>query len=190
MWIKTHVLLGATTSRATRGLRTMKIEKEILDIGCGNNKIKGAIGLDIDKNTQADIVWDLSKYPYPIEDNRFDEIYAKHIIEHVDDPIKFMKEVHRITKPNGTCFVETPHFSCYVSYSEPQHKRYFSYFMIDEILKKVSFRIVKKEITFYKTFRLIGIKYLANKYPRNYEKFWTYLFPAENVKVVLRRTLP
>jgi ubiquinone/menaquinone biosynthesis C-methylase UbiE len=160
---------------------------KILDIGCGNNKIKDAIGLDIDKNTKADIIWDLNKYPYPIEDNEFDKIYAKHIIEHVDDPIAFLKEVYRITKIGGTCFLETPHFTCYVAYSEPQHKRYFSYFMIDEILKKVPFKLIKREITFYKTFRLFGIKYLANKYPRDYERFWAYLFPAENVTMLLKK---
>ena len=161
--------------------------EKILDIGCGNNKIKNAIGLDIDKNTQADIVWDLDKYPYPIEDNEFDKVYAKHIIEHVDDPIEFMKEVYRIIKPNGTCFIETPHFSCYVAYSEPQHKRYFSYFMIDVILRKVPFKIIKRHITFYKSFRRFGIQYLANRYPRSYERFWTYIFPAENVKILLKK---
>ncbi|MFH1593868.1 MAG: methyltransferase domain-containing protein [Candidatus Omnitrophota bacterium] len=160
---------------------------KILDIGCGNNKIEGATGLDIDKNSKADIVWDLDKYPYPIEDDSFAKIYAKHVIEHVADPVRFMREVIRITAPGGTCFIETPHFSCYVAYSEPQHRRYFSYFMIDEILKQVPFKIVKREITFYKTFRLFGIKYLANKYPRNYERFWTYMFPAENVTILLQK---
>ncbi|MGB2706119.1 MAG: methyltransferase domain-containing protein [Candidatus Omnitrophota bacterium] len=161
--------------------------EKVLDIGCGNNKIKGAIGLDVNKDTQADIIWDLNKYPYPIEKDEIDKIYAKHIIEHVDDPIKFLNEIYRIIKPGRTCFIETPHFSCYVAYSEPQHKRYFSYFMIDEILKKVPFKLAKREITFYKSFRFWGIKYLANKYPRSYERFWTYMFPAENVKIWLRK---
>ena len=163
------------------------MSEKILDVGCGKNKIKGAIGLDIDKGTDADIVWDLNKYPYPIESGEFDKVYAKHIIEHVDDPVSFIKEIYRIVKPQGTCFIETPHFSCYVAYSEPQHKRYFSYFMIDEILKKVPFKIAKREITFYKSFRWSGIKYLANKSPRDYEKFWTYLFPAENVTMLLKK---
>ena len=161
--------------------------EKVLDIGCGNNKIKGAIGLDISKDTQADIVWDLNTYPYPLETDGIDKIYAKHIIEHVDDPIKFLNEVYRITRPGGSCFIETPHFSCYVAYSEPQHKRYFSYFMIDEILKKVPFKLAKREVTFYKSFRFWGIKYLANKYPRSYERFWTYIFPAENVKIWLNK---
>ena len=161
--------------------------KKILDIGCGNNKIAGAVGLDIDPATKADVIWDLNRYPYPFDAGSFDEIYGKHIIEHVDDPIALVKEIYRVTKPGGVCFIETPHFSCYVCYSEPQHKRYFSYFMIDEILKKVPFRIKKREITFFRTFRLFGIKSLANMYPRGYEKFWTYIFPAENIKIWLEK---
>jgi SAM-dependent methyltransferase len=164
-----------------------KMAEKILDIGCGNNKIKGALGLDIDTSSQADIVCDLNKYPYPIVSGEFDKVYAKHIIEHVDDPINFMKELYRIIKPGGSLFIETPHFSSYVAYSEPQHKRFFSYFMIDEILKKVPFRIAEREITFYKSFRLFGVKWLANKHPRNYEKFWTYLFPAENITALLKK---
>jgi len=161
------------------------MKEKTLDIGCGNNKIKDAVGLDISKDSQADIIWDLNNYPYPIEENAFDKVFAKHIIEHVDDPIRFLQEIHRIVKPEGTCFLETPHFSCYVSYSEPQHKRYFSYFMIDEILKKVPFKAISREITFYKSYKRVGIKFLANKYPRSYERFWTYLFPAENIKILL-----
>jgi len=163
------------------------MSEKVLDIGCGNNKIKGAVGLDISKDTQADIIWDLNTYPYPLEADGIDKIYAKHVIEHVDDPIKFLNEAYRITRPGGSCFIETPHFSCYVAYSEPQHKRYFSYFMIDEILKKVPFKLTKREVTFYKSFRFWGIKYLANKYPRSYERFWTYIFPAENVKIWLEK---
>ena len=43
-------------------------------------------------------------------------------------------------------------------------------------------KAIKKEITFYKTFRFFGIKALANLDKENYERFWTYIFPAENIK--------
>ncbi len=58
----------------------------ILDIGCGINKIPDAVGMDIDPDSKADIIHDLNVFPYPINDNAFDRIYAKHIIEHLDDP--------------------------------------------------------------------------------------------------------
>ena len=161
---------------------------KILDIGCARNKLPNAIGIDIDKNSQADILHDLNFYPYPIEDNSIDRIYAKHIIEHLNEPKRFIKEISRILKPGGTAFIETPHFSCRVAYSEPQHKLFYSYFMFTNLLSGIAgITIIKQEITFYKTFRFVGVKYLANKYPDIYERFWTYIFPAENIKLLLRK---
>lgn len=153
---------------------------KILDLGCKNNKVPGAIGVDIDKNTRADIVHDLNVFPYPFGSNSIDKIYAKHIIEHLDNPRGFLKEVHRILKSRGEIFIETPHFSNYVAYAEPGHKLYYSYFMLKNICDENDF-FASKELTFYKTFRLFGVSLLANKFPEQYERFWTYLFPAENV---------
>ncbi len=153
----------------------------ILDIGCGINKVPDAVGLDIDSHSHADIIHDLNAYPYPIKDNEFNTIYAKHIIEHLDDPEGFIKEIYWILAPQGQVFIETPHFTSYVAYSEPQHKLPFSYFMLKNISDKIGFQSINISFTFYKTFRMVGIKALANRFPRNYERFWTYIFPAENL---------
>ncbi len=162
-------------------------DQKVLDIGCGINKVPNTVGIDIDKNSHADIIHDLNVFPYPIADNTFDMVYAKHIIEHVDDPKGFLTEIHRVLKKGGRAFVETPHFSSYVAYSEPQHKLFYSYFLFTNLLRGINFKIIKQEITFYKTFRLFGIKFLANRNPRDYERFWTYLFPAENVTVLVEK---
>ena len=158
-----------------------------LDVGSGTNKIPDSVCLDRDKNVYPDILHDLNVFPYPIEDSSFDEIYAKHILEHLDQPQKVIEELHRVLKPGGTLFIETPHFSNYVSYSEPSHKLYYSYFMLINLVRPIPLEITKYEITFYKTFRMFGIQWLANKWPRNYEWFWTYIFPAENLKIWLQK---
>ena len=161
--------------------------EKILDIGCGKNKVAGALGLDIDKSANPDILYDLNSYPYPIKDKEFNKIYAKHVIEHVNDPLLFIQECYRILKDGGTIFVEIPHFSSRVAYSEPDHKRFFSYFMFSGLVSKTKFRKVKQKITFYKTFRLAGISALANRFPDGYERFWTYIFPAENVILIAQK---
>jgi len=158
-----------------------------LDIGCGGNKIPGCTYLDVNPDVRPDIVHDLNQYPYPVEDNSFDEIYAKHIIEHLNDPQAFLSELCRILKPGGTLFVETPHFTSYVAYSEIQHTFFFSYFLLINLVRPLPFEITKYEITFFKFYRYLGIKSLANKWPRTYERFWTYMFPAENLKILLKK---
>ena len=168
-------------------VKSSQTSLKVLDVGCSRNKIQGAIGIDIDPTSHADILHDLNQYPYPIEENSFDTIYAQHIIEHVNDPIRFTQELYRILKPGGTAIFETPHFSSRVAYSEPQHKFFFSYFMFTNILQYVDFKVKKQEITFYKTFRFLGIRALANQFPDTYERFWTYLFPAENVRLIVTK---
>jgi len=158
-----------------------------LDIGCGSNKVAGATYVDINPDVKPDIVHDLNKFPYPIANNTFDEVYARHIIEHLDDPIGFMKEMCRVLKVGGRIFVETPHFSSRVAYSEPQHRLFYSYFMFNSLIGNLKFKAVEQKITFYKTFRTFGIAYLANRSPDTYERFWTYMFPAENVTLLAEK---
>jgi len=160
---------------------------KILDVGCGPNKVPNATSIDIDENCHADVIHNLDIYPYPFEDNSFDQIFAKHIIEHLDDTRKFIHELYRILKPGGSVFIETPHFSSRVAYSEPTHKLFFSYFMFTELLKGLDFKVITQEITFYKLFRSCGIRALANRFPDTYERFWTYLFPAENVRLIAEK---
>ncbi len=159
---------------------------KVLDLGCSVNQINDAIGVDIDPANHPDLVFDLNKFPYPLRDSSVDQVYAKHILEHLGDLYAIFREIHRILKNGGDFIIEVPHFSCRVAYSEPEHNRFFSYFMFDKLIKAIPCEVVKREITFHKSFRRFGVKFLANRNPDKYERFWTYLFPAENIQVHLR----
>jgi len=52
---------------------------KILDLGCGNKKIQGAIGIDINPLSDADVIHDLNVLPYPFNDSRV-EIIADNVI--------------------------------------------------------------------------------------------------------------
>ena len=87
----------ATSSPAARSAPTEKI----LDVGCGQNKFPGAIGIDSNPRTNADVIHDLGVVPYPFPDDEFDRIICRHVIEHVPDVMSFVSELHRITRPGG-----------------------------------------------------------------------------------------
>jgi predicted SAM-dependent methyltransferase len=55
----------------------------ILDVGCGINKYPGAIGIDRNRATAADVICDLDHFPYPFADGSFDSLRAIHVIEHL-----------------------------------------------------------------------------------------------------------
>ncbi|MDD4295128.1 MAG: class I SAM-dependent methyltransferase [Candidatus Omnitrophica bacterium] len=170
-----------------RNLAVVDKDKKYLDFGCKTERVNGAIGVDIDPGVNPDVLHDLSEYPYPFEAGSVDGIFARHIIEHLGDPGGFVGECHRILKQGGFLYIETPHFSNYVAYAEPQHKLFYSYFMVRHLFNMTQYRVDLHEITFHRRFRRMGIKYLANIFPLEYERFWTYIFSAENVRVILEK---
>lgn len=44
----------------------------------------------------------------PFEDNFFDYIFCIHVLEHIPDDLKAMRELHRVLKPGGTAFLCVP----------------------------------------------------------------------------------
>jgi len=105
--------------------------KKILDVGCGTNKIKDAIGLDSVQLDGVDIVHDLNSYPWPFKDEEFDIIYMNDIIEHLDDTIKVMEELYRILKKGGKVIIRVVYWNHRYSFSDPTHVHYFTEMSFD-----------------------------------------------------------
>lgn len=74
-----------------------------LNLGCGNNYLKGYINVDRVPGI-ADLVYDLDEFPYPWPDNSVDEILMRHVLEHLQDIRKVMDELWRILKPGGAAY--------------------------------------------------------------------------------------
>jgi SAM-dependent methyltransferase len=54
----------------------------------------------------ADMHFDV--HQIPLEDNSFDVLFCNHVMEHVVDPIKCMKEFFRVLKPGGWAIMQVP----------------------------------------------------------------------------------
>ena len=54
----------------------------------------------------ADMHFDL--HEIPLEGNRFDVVFCNHVMEHVKDPIRCMKELLRVMKPGGWAIMQVP----------------------------------------------------------------------------------
>lgn len=78
-----------------------------LNIGCGDKKVPGYIGIDIVDRGQ-EIVADIRNIPLP--DNHADEILSVHVIEHVYqwEAAPLLTEWLRILKPGGKMVIECP----------------------------------------------------------------------------------
>jgi SAM-dependent methyltransferase len=161
----------------------------VLDIGCGAAKLPGAIGLDISPDTDADIVHDLDEFPYPLEDESFDQVVMQDVIEHVREPIRVMEELHRIACPGARIQLRTPHFSSILAYGDPTHRHYFSTIAIRSLAEPrfahytaIRFRVIHVTLDLWLPFRLVGIAALANRFQIPYEQYLAFRFPAMNIR--------
>lgn len=100
---------------------------KVLDMGCGPNKIAGAVGVDKFPFTGVDVTWDLESFPYPFEDSSADHVIFRHSLEHLDDALGAVREAARILKSGGRLTVATPHFSSMNAYTDLTHRHAFSF---------------------------------------------------------------
>ena len=68
----------------------------VLDLGCGQDKTPGALGVDLVPGPGVDLVHDLNVTPWPLEQNRFDQVVCSHVLEHLSDLAGVMREIHRV----------------------------------------------------------------------------------------------
>ena len=170
----------ATESRAIK----------ILDVGCGKHKTPGAIGMDFNPKTKADVIHNLDEFPYPFPDNEFDLIIGNQVIEHVDNVLAVVAELYRIAKPGAIIRLDTPHYSDVASFTDPTHRHHlttesFAYFTGKrpdfDFYSDVRLRPRTVRVTMLKLWRALGFELAVNscnRYPalRFIRRFWeTYL---------------
>jgi predicted SAM-dependent methyltransferase len=96
-----------------------------LNLGCGNQKYKGYLNVDSNPRCKPDKIVDLEKR-LPFKDNTFEEVTAEHIIEHISDTERIMKEIWRICKNGAVVKITVPHYKTEAAFTDPTHKRFFS----------------------------------------------------------------
>jgi len=96
-----------------------------LNLGSGMKPLKGFINVDFTQRKGVDVVHNLEKFPYPFKDNSVDYIMMDNILEHLEDTIKVMQEIHRISKPNTIIDIIVPHYSGAGAFTSLTHKKFF-----------------------------------------------------------------
>ena len=180
-----------------------------LDLGCGQSAREGFYAVDIVELDGVDIVADLNRPLELLPDNCVQRIYTSHALEHIQDFLSLMREMHRLTMPGGSIEVVVPHFSNVYGYSDPTHVRFFGlytmyYFVAPEnqpgsrklphYYTDVQFRIVSIRIEFYRLGiidRVLApvLTYLVNKSHFRqdfYERRLSGLFHARQIRYLLQ----
>ena len=134
---------------------------KILDLGCGRGEfLRGFIrcglnGYGVDQSAiaksiclEAEILQsDLENEPLPYNDNSFDAVFTKSVLEHFYYPEKLVMEIYRIVKPGGLVITMVPDWeSVYKTfYEDYTHRTPFTINSLKDIFLINGFDDVKVE---------------------------------------------
>lgn len=184
-------------------------EKVKLNLGSGANLKSGYFNVDIVELDGVDIIADLNHKLNLIPDNSVSHVYTQHALEHIENILGLMKELSRICCLDAVITIVVPHFSNPYYYSDPTHVRPFglysmSYFVdeksqpfrrkVPSYYSNTRFELIDTKFYFYRTSLIDRIlvpvlRLLVNMNSSTqeiYERRWSWLYPAWQIKYILR----
>ena len=132
----------------------LKNRKLVLEVGCGGGQYAFApkasgeyvVYLDVDRpkeKLQNFVRSDACHIPF--RDRTFTEIYAKHVIEHLSEPLCFLQDSNRLLDTSGIIHVWCPNFLSTNARRDPAHRHVFNFMKLRRILKQNHFRPIFQE---------------------------------------------
>jgi len=166
-----------------------------LNLGSGIDYKDSWFNVDLSEENQlgtqihSDCSHDLDEFPYPFEDNTFDEILLNQVLEHLENPPKVIKELIRISTEGAVIIIRVPHFSDLGAYEEPTHKHFFALNSIDYMRYDCD---VKKEFEHPHNKILKVISRIFTIHSFFYERFLKGVYSVKGIRWTLkvRKPLP
>jgi SAM-dependent methyltransferase len=169
-----------------------------LHLGSGLRYDPEAVNVDVVAAGKPDLLHDLNRRPWPLPDDRFESVVMWDVLEHLDDTLGVLEEVHRVCRPGAWVHIIVPHFSSNGAFTDPTHRRYFSALTFDYFTEghpqsfytARRFRVERRRIVFRPTLLNKLVWRLANRFPQAYENAWAWMFPAWFISVEMTVVKP
>ena len=145
---------------------------KILDVGCGLGFLLSALddkhekfGLEVSTYAAEFAkkyahIYNSTLEESNIAENSFDVVISHHVIEHVDSPEKFLREIKKVLKPDGYLVIATPDFSSicaklfkekYRMLFDKTHVNLFSFQSLKKMLTDFGFEILEVDFPYFDT---------------------------------------
>ena len=145
--------------------------KSVCDVGCGPGfllsslKIKNKVGIEIDHLAAKNASKFCKIYNIDLDKNfnineKFDLVVCYHIIEHIQNPIVFIKNIKKIMKKDSFLIIGTPDFDSamarhyknkYRLLHDQTHISLFSLDSMSRLLRDMNFKIKKIDFPYFDT---------------------------------------
>ena len=160
--IKSAFLINKIRQKYYPELIPIYAKGRLLDVGCGEKPllelitpyVESYIGLDIPstlhKKDKIDIFG--SALELPFQNNSFDTVFCKGVLEHLPEPDKVISEIGRVLKNDGYCILSTN--LLYHLHEEPYDFYRYTKHGLRYLFEKNKFQVVKITATsgFWVTF--------------------------------------
>ena len=104
----------------------MEFKGKNINLGCGKRiyQENGWLNHDIwYHHPLIDVAFDLNNFPYPFDDNTFKKIRMVDVLEHLDELLKVLAELHRILDKDGELYMRVVGENSTTRWIDPTHRR-------------------------------------------------------------------
>ena len=131
-----------------------EVSGKLLDVGCGQKpyqpylSVEEYVGLEFDTPqsrsfSKADVFYDGGVFPF--RESEFDSVLANEVFEHVFNPPEFLKEVHRVLKPDGKFLLTVPFV--WDEHEQPNDFARYTSFGLKHVLEQSGFEVIHQRKT-------------------------------------------
>lgn len=162
-WLHERYILG----REERSLRSLSAEKhpKLLDIGCGSGWTteywqNRGFHVEAVEPSKTRCTFARNKYGFTIHncyvedlslENRYDIVVLRHILEHLEDPVRIISKVYQLLKEDGLILIIVPNassigatlFGRFWEWVLPWHCNFFTLGSLVTLLTSCNFTISK-----------------------------------------------
>ena len=142
-----QAILRDFLNRRIRGYR-------ILDVGTGNGEIADyfaeeneVVSIDIqDQRNRVDsnyLFAQVDSAKIPFRSGMFDIVMSHHVIEHLDNQKQHLREVRRVMKSRGVCYLGTPNRSSILMEGHRNNHRVLRYRQMGPLFRDCGFSYIK-----------------------------------------------
>ncbi len=147
-----------------------------LNLGCGFDKREGWVNADNFTECGPDLLLDIRQTPWLIQDNEYDYILLKHVLEHVgqgfDEFAAIMREIYRVASPNGTIEIHVPHYRHETWWSDPTHLRAFTPLTFQMMSKRQNDEWIAKKANYTMLAHVMKVDFEVIEAVQVYDPIW------------------